>query len=212
MWTPGADVAFGTLGYNPEGPVYFDYEVNVDLGQCPLSDCFTASAYGDVDGNVFALFVIAIAIVFLGAIVGLYMGVFPYVEAFLYKFLVAFDKIPALTLLPILFMVLFGAIEFGLITYNKQVISNASREGARMAIAENANTGDVETFVRDYCDNSLVNLKGNTVLGHEAVGFADDGSHVTVTVSYQYDLLFASLLRVDAGAVTLTGATAMRKE
>lgn len=52
-------------------------------------------------------FVIAIAIVFLGAIVGLYMGVFPYVEAFLYKFLVAFDKIPALTLLPILF-ILFG--------------------------------------------------------------------------------------------------------
>ena len=51
QWTPAADAAFGTLGYNPEGPVYFDYEVNVDLGQCPLSDCFTASAYGDVDGN-----------------------------------------------------------------------------------------------------------------------------------------------------------------
>ncbi len=53
QWTPGADLAFGILGYNPEGPVYFDYEVNVDLGQCPLSDCFTASAYGDVDGNGF---------------------------------------------------------------------------------------------------------------------------------------------------------------
>lgn len=50
-WTPAADLAFGTLGFNPEGSVYFDYEVNVDVGQCPLGDCFTASAYGDVDGN-----------------------------------------------------------------------------------------------------------------------------------------------------------------
>ena len=52
-------------------------------------------------------FAVAIAIIFLAVIVGLYMGVFPYVEAFLYKFLVAFDKIPALSLLPILF-ILFG--------------------------------------------------------------------------------------------------------
>jgi type IV pilus assembly protein PilE len=50
-WTPAADAAFATLGYNPDGSVYFDYEVNVDLGQCPTSNCFTASAYGDIDGN-----------------------------------------------------------------------------------------------------------------------------------------------------------------
>jgi NitT/TauT family transport system permease protein len=55
-------------------------------------------------------FGIAIAIIFLAVIVGLYMGVFPYVEAFLYRFLVAFDKIPALSLLPILF-ILFGIKE-----------------------------------------------------------------------------------------------------
>ncbi len=50
-WTPAASAAFGALGFRPEGAVYFDYEVNVDVGQCPLADCFTASAYGDVDGN-----------------------------------------------------------------------------------------------------------------------------------------------------------------
>lgn len=51
LWTAAANAAFGTVGYNPEGAVFFDYEVNIDLGQCPLADCFTASAYGDVDGN-----------------------------------------------------------------------------------------------------------------------------------------------------------------
>ena len=32
--------------------------------------------------------------------------------------------------LPLLLLLVFGAIEFGLLFYNKQVITNASREGA----------------------------------------------------------------------------------
>lgn len=52
-------------------------------------------------------FGIALAIVFCGAILGLNMGVFPIWEAIFYRFLVFFDKIPALSLLPILFIV-FG--------------------------------------------------------------------------------------------------------
>ncbi|RIL06981.1 MAG: hypothetical protein DCC71_04855 [Proteobacteria bacterium] len=48
-WTPAADAAFGNIGFRPEGAVYYDYEVNVDLGVCPLQDCFTATAYGDAD-------------------------------------------------------------------------------------------------------------------------------------------------------------------
>jgi NitT/TauT family transport system permease protein len=52
-------------------------------------------------------FGVALAIVFCGAILGLNMGVFPIWEAIFYRFLVFFDKIPALSLLPILFIV-FG--------------------------------------------------------------------------------------------------------
>ena len=33
--------------------------------------------------------------------------------------------------LPILIVLLFGIVEFGLLMYNKAVITNASREGAR---------------------------------------------------------------------------------
>ncbi|MFV9692161.1 MAG: TadE/TadG family type IV pilus assembly protein, partial [Desulfobacteria bacterium] len=33
--------------------------------------------------------------------------------------------------LPILIVLVFGSIEFGLMFYNKQVITNASREGVR---------------------------------------------------------------------------------
>jgi NitT/TauT family transport system permease protein len=52
-------------------------------------------------------FAIAIAIVFSSIFLGVTMGVFPYVNALLYRFLVFFDKIPALSLLPILFII-FG--------------------------------------------------------------------------------------------------------
>lgn len=50
-WTVAANAAFGTLGFRPDGDVYYDYEVNVDVGVCPGQDCFTATAYGDADGN-----------------------------------------------------------------------------------------------------------------------------------------------------------------
>ena len=39
-------------------------------------------------------------------------------------------------ILPFLLVLVFGMIEFGLIAYNKQVITNASREGARWAIVQ----------------------------------------------------------------------------
>ncbi len=41
----------------------------------------------------------------VGVLIGVNMGVFPMYEAFLYKFLVFFDKIPALALLPILMII-----------------------------------------------------------------------------------------------------------
>ncbi|HSF31623.1 MAG TPA: ABC transporter permease [Candidatus Tectomicrobia bacterium] len=52
-------------------------------------------------------FGIALGVVFLAIPLGVGMGLFPYVEALFYRFLVFFDKIPALSVLPILFIV-FG--------------------------------------------------------------------------------------------------------
>jgi len=48
QWTLAAETAFGPIGFRPEGNVYFDYDVNAT---CGCSGCFTATAYGDVDGD-----------------------------------------------------------------------------------------------------------------------------------------------------------------
>jgi len=48
------DTAFGPLGWAPEGRVYYDYDANVNglAGTgCVCSNCFTLSAYGNVDGD-----------------------------------------------------------------------------------------------------------------------------------------------------------------
>jgi NitT/TauT family transport system permease protein len=55
-------------------------------------------------------FGISIAVVLLAIPLGVGMGLFPYVEALFYRFMVFFDKIPALSVLPILFIV-FGLDE-----------------------------------------------------------------------------------------------------
>jgi NitT/TauT family transport system permease protein len=56
-------------------------------------------------------FFIAIALLIPAILVGLHMAIFPYAEAFFLRFILFFDKIVALSLLPILFIV-FGIDEW----------------------------------------------------------------------------------------------------
>lgn len=52
-------------------------------------------------------FLVGVALMFPAILLGLHMGLFPWIEALFLRFLLFFDKIPALALLPILFIV-FG--------------------------------------------------------------------------------------------------------
>lgn len=67
-------------------------------------------------------------------------------------------------LLPFLVLLVFGIIEFGLLLYNQQVLTNASREGARAAIVGHCAGGslpgiirktdaEIRQIVTDYCIN-----------------------------------------------------------
>ena len=46
---PGA--GFDLIGWQPEGPTYYDYDTNAAFG--PNGWAFTAAAYGDTDGDTF---------------------------------------------------------------------------------------------------------------------------------------------------------------
>ena len=63
-------------------------------------------------------------------------------------------------ILPLLIVILFGIVEFGLLMYNKAVITNASREGARAGIvfSPRPNVPDIKQVVRNYADAHVVSF------------------------------------------------------
>lgn len=125
-------------------------------------------------------------------------------------------------MLPLLMLLIFGSIEFGLLCYNKQVIINAGREGARRAISGET---DAVQVVLDYCNRrptdppeekhkliDLTSADGRYQLQASDVHVsAPDGQDdITVTVSYNYNFLFAQLIGFNQ--TTLVSRTIMRME
>lgn len=97
--------------------------------------------------------------------------------------------------LPLLLIIVFGTIEFGVLMYNQQVLTNASREGARAGIVSRLTRVDnaaITSVVENYCATNLVtfgdqNTPGVTVTGYSAN--AAFGSNLQVDVTYQYSFL-----------------------
>ena len=128
-------------------------------------------------------------------------------------------------ILPLLVCLLLGIVEFGLLMYNKAVITNASREGARAGIVFSPRPDEaaIKQVVSDYADTHVVTFdpnkpKPSTSLG--ANGSCDAfGEDLTVDVAYPYQfLVFSGLVNLLGpggampGTVTLTARTVMRCE
>jgi Flp pilus assembly protein TadG len=125
--------------------------------------------------------------------------------------------------LPVLILLLFGIIEFSILLYDKAMITNASREGARAGIVydydpdNNVNhpqDGVILTVVNQYCQNHLISFDESSAVATTIERTGDEsGDILTVTVSYQYGYLilpnFAAAL---TGGVNLGAETVMRME
>lgn len=117
-------------------------------------------------------------------------------------------------LLPLLMMILFGIIEFGLVLFNQEVITNASREGARFGIVignPRPATGQIQDVVNTYLTNAGLNSSNATVSVAGAQGAS--GSDLTVSVTFPYTFLvlpnFAASL---TDSLNLNAATVMKLE
>jgi Flp pilus assembly protein TadG len=125
--------------------------------------------------------------------------------------------------LPLLLLLVFGGIEFGLVMFNKQVITNASREAARAGIVYQTprlNNSSIEGIALDYCQDFLVTFDpDSTGAAATAIRPADPGSgdDLIVTVTYRYEFLLLPNLRNLFGgdaeaALDLVATTTMRYE
>lgn len=113
--------------------------------------------------------------------------------------------------LPLLILIICGSIEFGLLVYNKQVVTNASREAVRAGI-----TGETDAVLTSiaisYCENRLINLKSGITEDQLNISITppDAQNDLSVRVSLTYDLLFTKLVGIDQ--TIISGQTVMRME
>ncbi len=122
--------------------------------------------------------------------------------------------------LPLLMIILWGMVEFGLLLYNKQVITNASREGARAGIVAQSprvTAGEIATVVNNYCATYLVTFGGGALSVSSSSTGTSFGDPLTVTVTYPYQfLVFQNIANAffggSFGTITLTAVTVMRYE
>ena len=105
--------------------------------------------------------------------------------------------------LPVLLFLFIGITEFGIAYYNKQVITNASREGARAALNPSINEDEIKQTIRDYIvfledgqlKSRLITFGANPYLDNEdykpliTVIPPDANNHRTVKVAFKYTYL-----------------------
>ncbi|HEY3394327.1 MAG TPA: TadE/TadG family type IV pilus assembly protein [Lacipirellulaceae bacterium] len=90
---------------------------------------------------------------------------------------------------PIFFLLVFGVIEFGRMMMVQQSLTNAAREGSRVAILPTTKNGsDVESRIRDYLQSVMANANSGevrvTVPGN--LGTVTSGATLTVSVEVDY--------------------------
>ena len=122
----------------------------------------------------------------------------------------------------LLFILVFGIVDFGMGLHSWMTVTNATREGARVAAVHAASSGSLDcsplptagTIERQIC-NTGSNLNPNnmtiTVTNADPSG-VNSGQPVTVQVSYQYDLVtpFAALVQIPS--LTMSSTVQMRLE
>ena len=121
--------------------------------------------------------------------------------------------------LPLLLILVFGIVEFSLALYDKAIITNASREGARAGIVfadPPIPDSDIKDIVIAYCGERLVNFPSRNVTAGDIVitrAGSAPGDELTVQVSYNYDyLLLPAFISALTDGINMTTRTVMRME
>ena len=122
--------------------------------------------------------------------------------------------------LPVLILILFGIIEFSVAFYDKAMITNASREGARAGIVLRApplTDVEITDIIDNYLSGSLISFSGASVrditITPQDTSTLTTGDPLTVTVSYPYNFyLLPGFIAGLADGLTLNATTIMNME
>jgi Flp pilus assembly protein TadG len=124
-------------------------------------------------------------------------------------------------IVPLLLFIIMGLVDFGFMFQRFEVVTNAAREGARIAVLPGYATADVEARVRSYMtEGGVANSTSNSTVATTNVpiaagaGPAMQGKRVQVNYTSQY-LFLGPLAGWFGGTFTsanLTAVAIMRDE
>jgi Flp pilus assembly protein TadG len=121
--------------------------------------------------------------------------------------------------LPMIMLVCVGIFEFGRAYQTWQVLTNASREGARLAVLDGQTDSAVRTRVNDYLSGGGLNTLGdsNIVVDRTVALGSSTASRVTVNYPFEFMMLNPIVRMITptstTGApITMQAATLMRNE
>lgn len=121
---------------------------------------------------------------------------------------------------PLLLVILFGIIDFGFMLYDKAMLTNAAREGARAGIVlrePRLTANQVRDIANGYCQSRMLRLAGSddcsatvTQRGTESLS-----GELEVSVEYTYDGPIVNLIGLIGGSLelgTMRSTAVMRYE
>ena len=111
------------------------------------------------------------------------------------------DLLEFALVLPVLLLILFGAVDLGRVFHTAITIANAAREGARHgSIYPDATELEIAGVARDEAFDSGIDLSTSTISRSctdvDSNDTCDSGSPVIVTVTHTFDLLFGEIINL----------------
>jgi Flp pilus assembly protein TadG len=112
---------------------------------------------------------------------------------------------------PVFLLLVFGMIEYGRMVMVQQVITNAAREGARVAVLDGSTALEVMNTVNHYLNSGSIQ---GAVIAVTPTNPADAGfgEPVTVTVDIGFSQVSWLPSPMYLGGKTLSATTVMRRE
>ncbi|MBC8355328.1 MAG: pilus assembly protein [Planctomycetes bacterium] len=113
---------------------------------------------------------------------------------------------------PIFILLLFGMIEYGRMVMVQQMLTNATREGARRAVLDGTTVTNVKTTVQDYLTSGNITVNNNEITVSPDPSTAAFGDPVTVSMTVPFSRVSWLPAPMFLGNANMSASSVMRRE
>ena len=113
---------------------------------------------------------------------------------------------------PIFVLLLFGMIEYGRMVMVQQMLTNATREGARRAVLDGTTVASVKTTVQDYLTGGHITVNDDEITVAPNPSTAAFGDPVTVSLTVPFSRVSWLPSPMFLGNANMSATSVMRRE